>query len=386
MRQVRVAYLIDRIHSDRAGTEKQLLETIRLLGDSPISPSLILLDHTEWSRSHPLPCQAFSMGYRGILRLSFPRIITRLSALIRKHEFDIIHSFFEDSMYVGYLASLLCAKKPILIGSRRDIGLGRGASLSNRLLRRFLPILMHRYDGIVVNATAIRESLVRYGVSPERIWLVRNGIDTTFAPQDPPPPLKERIQTLRIGIAANLSPVKRIDLFLSALALLRDTHGVRNFQGIVLGDGPERASLRDLAQRLDLTGWVHFAGAVDNVDAYLQHLDIAVLCSDLEGLSNSILEYMKHSLPVVATRVGGNPELVDSSNGFCVPPGDPKALAAALSALSRDSALRSALGEASRRKLCGEYSWERSLGSLQSCYTTLLGGSRREHISEPSLN
>ena len=135
---------------------------------------------------------------------------------------------------------------------------------------------------------------------------------------DPDPESRPRNDDgiVNIGLVGNLSPVKRVDVFLKALSLIKQGLPELRFKAFICGDGPEKANLLSLAQSLGLTSLVHFEGKVKDIDSYLRLRDIGVLCSDKEGLSNAILEYMAHGLPIVATAVGGNPELVDARNGF----------------------------------------------------------------------
>ena len=118
-------------------------------------------------------------------------------------------------------------------------------------------------------------------------------------------------------------------------------------------------------------------GSVDNVTSYLQYSDIGVLCSDKEGLSNAILEYMACGLPVVATDVGGNSELVDKDNGFLVPPGDPPALAKALYSLIESTELRRRMGAASLDKVKQNYTWEKVIPLWEEYYEGLV---RRKNV------
>jgi glycosyltransferase involved in cell wall biosynthesis len=159
-----------------------------------------------------------------------------------------------------------------------------------------------------------------------------------------------------------------------AVAELREEYSLDNFCVLIIGDGPERGNLQKLVEKLDLQNFIHFTGLVRNVEDYVWNLDAGVLCSDREGLSNAILEYMACGLPVVATSVGGNVELVNEANGICVPPGDCKALAEAMFRLIGDADLRIRLGESSLDKIQASFSWEKSMRELESYYSSLLVG------------
>ena len=363
----KIAYLIDEMYSPRGGTEKQLLGVIRRLDRSRFEPTLVCLRATAWSSGSVVGCECVSLGYKGFLKPSFPAVVRRLATLIDERRFDIVQTFFEELIFVCYLASLFSRQRPILLASRRDMGLN-GEPPYAAMMRSLLPWIYRRFDAVMVNGLRVRDHVrQRFRVPAERIKVIHNGVDLSCKGPSAPPLFGGRTADVWIGVVANLTPVKRHDVFLRALDLLRHRHGV-DFQAVILGEGPLRAQLEGLCSELRLQDRVQFAGSVENVAAYIRHLDVAVLCSDKEGFSNSILEYMACAVPVVATDVGGNPELVDRESGICVPPGDPAALSAALAQLSADRALRQRMGLAGRQRVESTYSWERSMRELESVY------------------
>jgi glycosyltransferase involved in cell wall biosynthesis len=110
---------------------------------------------------------------------------------------------------------------------------------------------------------------------------------------------------------------------------------------------------------------------VSDVPSYLQNIDLGVLCSDREGLSNAILEYMACGLPVIATSVGGNVELVNEENGICISKNSIPELSKSLLKLIENESMRMKMGEASLRKINEKYSWERSMQELEHYYNSL---------------
>jgi len=142
---------------------------------------------------------------------------------------------------------------------------------------------------------------------------------------------------------------------------------------LLVGSGPELAKLKEsVAASPRLSGRVVFAGADSDVPALLNAMDVFVLPSLSEGMSNTLLEAMASSLPVVATRVGGNPELVEEErSGWLFEPGDVMALAAILERIGRDSNLREGLGQAARRRAVQHFSLEGMVGSYRNLYVEL---------------
>jgi glycosyltransferase involved in cell wall biosynthesis len=183
---------------------------------------------------------------------------------------------------------------------------------------------------------------------PDRTVVIPNGVEVP--PRRRPVPAARPVTLLSIG---RLRPPKDFVTLVRALARLdRGTVRLR-----IAGDGPDRAALADEVRRLGLDGDVELLGTRTDVGELLAAADVFVLASDSEGLPMSVLEAMAAGLPVVASAVGGVPELVrDGDTGALVPPRDPAALAAALARLAAEPELRERLGEAGRRRIEDEFS------------------------------
>lgn len=368
-----VAFLIDTISCDTAGTEKQLLEAVRRLDRRLFAPQIICLHSSPWLEDHEVPCPVTVLGYKGFVKRNFPKVVYKLRRILLETPVHIMQTFFVDSVFVAYFATLGMGCSCKMVSSRRDIGLGANVPSYHRLFRYVLPIVNRRFNSIVSNCEEVKRWVVRCeGLRPERIRVIPNGISLPSTNAEIPELFARHPAPLWIGLVANLKPVKRIDVFLYALQIVAERRPDLSFQAVVVGEGPEHDVLIHLARRGKIADRVHFAGAVPNVGPFLQHLDIGVLCSDREGLSNAILEYMAHALPVVVTDVGGNSELVDSTTGFRIPAGDAAALADALILLADEPSLRVRLGNAGREKIRTRYSWERSMFELETHYLQLL--------------
>lgn len=373
MHRIKIAFLIDTIATNTAGTERQLLEIIRRLDKGLFDPYLVCLRSSRWLETNELPCKIFVLNYHGFIKVSFVAVIKRFLRLLRRKGFDILQTFFEDSIFVGCLGALLSPVAPVLLSCRRDIGLGKDELWYHAIYKAVLPIFSRRFHGVVVNAHCIKKYVTRNQKVPfEKITVIYNGVIVPDHPEPTPQIFKDVRADVWIGIAANLKPVKRIDVFLKALNHLKDICRGIDIHGMILGGGPEKDRLHKIACDYDLLSTVHFVGVVNNVIPYLQNIDIGVLCSDREGLPNSILEYMVCKLPVVTTAVGGAPELVDHTNGFCVPPDDPVSLANALASLARSPALRKNMGERSIEKVRHSFLWNKIIAQWENYYRSLL--------------
>jgi len=373
MEKINVVYLIDTISCNTAGTQKQLIQMIERLNPEAFKPYLVCLYTSPWMRENPLPCEVIDLGYIGFVKVNFPKVTMKLAEILRDKKIHIVQTFFEDSVFVAYLGVILSRTNTVLLSSRRDIGLPN-RPWYHSAFKLILPLINLRFDGIVTNSKTLKSYVAKNEkVDNAKISVIYNGVNIAADSRDKPEFFDKYRHDLWIGITASLTPVKRIDILLRALAEVKNSSEEKiNFGAVVLGDGPEKDALASLSKELGLDGFVYFIGAVNNITPYIQELDIAVLCSDREGLSNSIIEYMSCALPVVATDVGGNTELVDRSNGLCVPPGDYQALGGAIKKLLLDPELRCEMGKASLKKVKRSYSWGKTMDKLESYYYTLL--------------
>jgi glycosyltransferase involved in cell wall biosynthesis len=232
---------------------------------------------------------------------------------------------------------------------------------------------------VLVNADAIRRWLIADGYPAERIRVIGNGID--LAPFGAPHvrgALQQALQleprTPLVLVVSRLVPRKGIEEFLEAAALTAPRHATAHFvvAGVHEQEGyPEQ--LERLATRLGLGRRVHFLGPRNDVPALLADAAVAVLPSLSEGLSNVLLEAMASGAPVVATRVGGAPEVVeDGVTGLLVPPGDAPALARSVLRLLADPALGWRMGAAARDLVHTRFSLEAMVEQTTAVYDALL--------------
>ena len=372
---VRVALVIDSIAGDTSGTERQLLGLIERLDRARIEPLLVVLSSSRWLETHTPSCAVEVLGYRGLLKPSLPRVVSALARLLRDKQIDVVLTFFEDAMFVGLLGVWWSRAHPVLMQSRRDIGMGNARPWYHALFDAARVVLADRFDAVVVNGEAVKRWVADSdGVPPARIRVIRNGVEL-LGPSAVDFPLADQPGTIWFGITANLKPIKRIDVLIEALARL-DRQVSWEWQCVVMGEGPERERLSHLIQQRGLVGRVHLVGSVHDVRSYLQRVDIAILCSDREGLSNAILEYMTLSKPIVATDAGACSELVDEDNGLLVPPGDPVTLAAALMRLGSDRVLRDRMGQGSYKRACEQFNWALAVEQWSSLFETAAAQAR----------
>jgi glycosyltransferase involved in cell wall biosynthesis len=362
---VRVCFMIDRL--SRAGTETQLLALVRELDRTRIHPSLVLLDgEDDLSRAlEPSICPVIRLGVRKLFSARAIRAARRLRAFWREHRPDVLQVYFLDAAYLGAPLARLCGVKKVL-RVRNNLGywLTRRHRVLGRLVRPFV-------DATLTNTDAGKDALVaRDGLSPDRVVVLENGVDTARFKRFILPDTTKKL--VRVGCVANLRVVKNVDGLMRAaqLALTRFPHLV--FE--VAGDGQQRAELEHLHAALGLGARFVLRGSVSDVPNFLRTVDVAVLPSHSEGMSNALLEYMAAGRAVIATDVGANAKLLDGGKcGLLVPPNDTAALVDALGTLLANPLRAAGYGAAARRRVDAEFSRDVMRKRFESFYRELVG-------------
>ena len=380
MKPVGVCYLIHQL--EMGGTETHLVEVVRYLDRARFAPVVCCL--REPGR---LAKQVEAMGVP-VLALGVERIYGRkafqmagtLSAFLHCHAVSILHTYLVSANIYGTLVGRL-ARVPLIVTSRRDMGFSRNWRLG--LVERWL--VNRRADRVVVVCDALRRRAAReIGVGPEKVTTIPNGIDTTvWVPREPEQALRERwgiaLGDRVVGIVGVLTPVKGHRYFLeAAMRLAWDRPGVKF---LVVGDGPLRKDCERLAHEFAIGDRVIFPGSQNDTAPYLALMDIVVCSSLSEGMSMSLLEAMAMGKPVVATRTGGNPEVVaDGVTGLLVPVRDGLALAKAIERLLDDPEAAAQMGRAGRARAEREFTVRGMVRRMEDLYAGLLRGPRGRSV------
>lgn len=250
------------------------------------------------------------------------RMRLRLAQYLRRHRISIAHAF-DFYTNLALLPAARSAGVPAVIGSHRQLGDLLGSAKFTAQLFAF-----QFCDRIVCNSYAAARVLLDHGIAKRKVVVIGNGLpQDAFAPAEPVLPRVRGV--MRVGMIARMNtPSKNHALFLQAAA--RISPRLPNVEFIFVGDGPLRASLERQVSDWALGGRVCFLGDRSDVPGVLASLDLSVLPSSSESQSNSILESMAAGVPVIATDVGGNPELVGQGRGSLVEPDDADALARAI--------------------------------------------------------
>ncbi len=288
--------------------------------------------------------------------------ILRFLKLLQSQSFDVVHFNTPRPLLAGGIACRLF-RVPGVVISRRV----------NFPLRSWLSSLKYNYlaDRVFTVSASICETLIRNGVSSRRVSVIYEGVDLDwFDQQMARLALQRRGRTL-VGTVAHLSPEKGHATLLRAIAELKDRCPEALL--LIVGDGELRAELEATVIDLGISDQVKFLGFRSDVEGLLKQFDIFCLPSLSEGLSSAILAAMAARLPVVATSVGGIPELVQNSvTGKLVKPNQPHELALALETLLKDQALRERMGNAGRQRVDSHFSLQQKLDATERAYEELL--------------
>lgn len=341
-----------------SASEKAVVSTVLCLADPETDPQIDgSLRIIRWNKASGLQ----------------PRLALQIAKLVRQEKIDIIHTHNPGPHLYGALAGVI-SRRPVVHskhgrnypGNKRKVWLNRIASALSRRI-------------VAVSADARAVCMEIEKTPDHKVITILNGIDTNrYHPAaEKKAGLRESWAipsgTLLIGIVARLSSEKNHALLLEACALLKQRR--LTFELAIIGDGPLRPELERMSRDLDLSSFVHFLGARADVALLLPMLDVFALSSTTEGISLTLLEAMSCGLPVVATAVGGNPEVViDGETGFVVPL-DATAMANTLQQFATDednTNLGLRMGRAGRERVLAKFSLSRAAAEYDSLYREVL--------------
>jgi glycosyltransferase involved in cell wall biosynthesis len=314
------------------------------------------------------------------------RAIVRLARLIRRERPQILHTHTAKAGTVGRLAAMLAGRRrpPVVVHTFHGHVLrGYFGPLRSRFFLLLERWLAAHTTALIAVGPQVRDDLVAMGVAPaDRFTVIRLGIELE---QRVRPSHDRRAETRRylgvpddrfmVGWIGRMTAVKRTDDVLAAFKRLRDD-GVEACLCMV-GDGPDRERLERRAHELGVMRDTLFLGYQEDVAPYYAAFDALVLPSANEGTPVSVIEALAAGTPVVATRVGGVPDVVrEGEEGFLVETGATDDLAERLCRLAGDAELRQRLGQSGRERVLKRYSVERLLDDVDRLYRELLREAR----------
>ncbi|HEY5675000.1 MAG TPA: glycosyltransferase [Malonomonas sp.] len=382
--ELRVLHLIE--HLQVGGAERLLVDLLNEQTAPPLSSQLLLYrGRGELATQVPSSCRLHLWCKDFLSRdlQHWPRpllqpvigfetalFVIRLIKLLRQERISILHCQMFSANCWGIIAARLAGVK--VIATEHTIR--QRQSAKRRLLNRWLLPLAQRV--VAVTAEVAQSIRQEQRLAPGRLVVIRNGI----RPEDYRLPAEQAgrlktIRTLRIGAVGRLIAEKRLDRFIQLIAACRQRYP--EVRGVIIGAGPEQSKLEMLVRDLALKEQVQFLGQRQDIAEQLSQLDLLINCSDREGLSRAILEAMAAGLPVIATAVGGNGDLIhDGVNGRLVAAEDPDEMLRAVIQIHENPDLAKQFAEQAYQRVLESYSLSRMATEWQRLYQEVLDGCR----------
>jgi len=362
---MKVLHIVLRL--DIGGLEVFLLELIKNRTRA-IEPYIICLEEKGalGEEFHDVPL--LSLGKKPGIQLG---IINQIIDFVKTNRIDLIHTHNDGPHFYGALAG--CLSRVPVVHTRHGI---HDVENRKRLwMDRFSSFLSAKVIGVSNDISNLYGNTIK--VSRSKVITILNGVNTRiFTPHT-----VDRLKVLGVdipkealilGIVGRLAQVKDHKTLLDACHILKNRS--KKYHLVVVGDGPLKLDLITYAQTLGIASNVTFTGERSDIAELMNAFDVFVLSSVSEGISVTLVEAMACGLPVVATDVGGNPEVVlDGKTGFLVPPQDPDAIAQKIIELLKRPNLRSTMGRAGRARAEEVFSIHKSVERYENLYKEVIG-------------
>jgi glycosyltransferase involved in cell wall biosynthesis len=359
---LRVAHVAEAF--EMGGLERLLVEFARHSDPAHVALRFVALG-SRGCLAGALEAAGWPVEALGLPRGRRPRLVVRLARLFRRAAVDVVHTHSGGPLIYAVPAARLVGV-PTIVHTRHH---GEDPQSSPRALAA-CRLLSRAIDRVVCVSHHGVAQAAREGIDRRKLTAIANGIDTTRFATGGPRPDGPAV------VVARLSPEKDVATLLHALAIAVAEEP--SFRLEVAGAGRCLDELKALAGALGLDAHVRFLGQVDDVPALLARAAMLVLPSLMEGLSLTLLEAMAQGLPVVATRVGGTPEVVvEGQTGLLVPPAAPAELARAMLQLRRDPAAGRRMGLAGQHRARRQFDIRRTVAAYESLYRDLATSGRK---------
>ena len=355
------------------GTEKFLYQMVTRLDRARFQPVVCSLKKpgyfAQCLKQQGIRVYSLDMPEKinGLTPLYFLLGFVRLVYLIKKEKCDLIHSFLYRANLLARLAGPIAGVSHI-ISSERCL-----TRHKHPLAVWFDRRTVHLSRYVLANSRAVAKQLrVRERVSPEKIRIIYSGIDQKEQQsQEKITALKSSLgissQEYVIGCAARLHPDKGLEDLLRAAAIIGKNFLL--FRILLVGDGPQRGYLQEMAHALGIGQHVIFTGFRTDVDSLIQTFNLFVLPSFEEGFSLAVMEAMVFGIPVITARVGGMPEIIISNKtGILVPSHEPQVLAQEILRLMHNPRLAQKLGAAGKLQVKNKFSFSQCLEQIENVY------------------
>lgn len=351
---MKIVLFIDSLHSIAAGSERQIFKLIEGLAATEHDVRLFVLRHTEFSRNlSDFPCKIESLEIFSIASISAITKMRTLRQRFLNEKVDVVHAYFPDACLLAPLFLKHNSNK--IITSRRDMGLiykGKPAWLYKSL--------RHRTDKVISNSAAVAKLITKTeSLKSSQSLVIYNGIESSEnILLNTSHNIFQRTDSLKLILVANIKPVKRtLDAVKAVHQLLNNNV---NVEIALAGERQDLEYTQAIESYIEANGLqtsIHWLGQVNEPRRILPQAHIGLLISESEGLSNAIMEYMQMGLPIIATAVGGNPELVaHNENGLLIERGNVAELVASVLKLHESQSYRKELGDNGKKRIQRDFS------------------------------
>lgn len=368
-----VAFLVNNL--DVGGLEKVVIQLIRHLDRSSFEPLLVCVDGPGALFAEadlpPRSCLVLDKSHArrvGPVRFD-PAILMSISRFFRERDVHIAHAHNAAPLIYGGFAARLTRRRPAFIYSEHN-QIYSATPSGRRKFRAYVRLA----DRIVAVSGDLRRTLRDQAGIQSPIRVIHNGIDGSRFSADAAQRIRQELglspDDLVVGSAVVISKQKGLAYLVEAARTVLDQEPRAKF--VVAGDGPLRPELEKLAATIGLGDRFRFLGYRNDVPDLIASLDVYVLPSLWEGLPLALLEALAMGKPIVASRVGGNPEIVEHGvHGLLVPPGDAKALSEAIVQLLRDPAFRASAATVNRARFEKGFSVHAMVSAHEELYSSL---------------
>lgn len=368
----KILILIDTNVGGKGGAETHLWNLLGNLDKKRVSVDVIYFDADELDekvlREQVPGVEYYRIPLRKIYSLSSVKYFKNIYKIMKSGNYDCVMSLFESSDIVtAVLARLAGIKKRI--SNRRDTGFR-----SSYKLRLVYRLINKSFSDFIAVSEAVKSSIIEQGVMPDKIQVVYNSVDVDrfkdFGRDQVRAELGLSDDALIFGMVANLNPVKNHTSVIDALSELHK-QGIQPHL-ILAGQGTLRTELETKVKRLGLRSFVHFLGARNDIENILAAIDVFILASYTEGLSNALLEAMAAKKAVIASRVGGNVEVIEDGISGILVSTETSSIAGAMCRLAQSDKLRNELAEKAFMRVRQRFSIDNMLKNYMHIFTSTL--------------
>jgi L-malate glycosyltransferase len=374
--KIKILYVIDHFDTSSGGTEGQLFNLIRNLDKNIFDPQVCVFRYiSDYFDKAWFPCPVFCQEIKSFYSFSTYARLIHLRDYIKNNNIKIVQTIFNDSALSLLLYTFGLNVKTI--STRRDMGFWYTPA---KLL--ILSMNARFVDKYLVNSCTVKKNVMEKERVPERkIKVIYNAHAMDRFGNQPDPDFLSKYDippgSRIVGIVSNYRPVKRVGDLIKAFPSVCNV--IKDAVLVIIGDpGMYVHEYLDLTRELGIQEHVRVLGLIDRdkVISYLKWFNVGVMCSESEGLSNAIIEYMACGVPVIATDIPSNRELIESGkSGLLYPVGDIDVLSSELILVLEDKQFANRLTERSREQIRGKFDEGAIIKQYQEFYAGLVSGS-----------